>query len=142
MVKLMNMVDSFALPNIIPAPKQERNAVYYSFHTKTLNEIYGSENGFDCYTYAIVMEDGVRWDHVNLTIRRDKEATNKEQRDRVDECFISISDNTPKQDWQFFKVARWNNNSEDESGDEEALQEILSERIPEFERHLKESLAE
>lgn len=35
-----------------------------NFHTETLNDLYGLENANDVYGYLIVLEDGVRWDHV------------------------------------------------------------------------------
>lgn len=140
MVKLVNLVRSFELPNILAAANQERNSYYFNFHTETLNNLYHSEDGYDLYTYSIVLEDGRRWDHINLTICNYKPEIITPERRKVHDKLIEISSNTPKDNWQYFKVIRWNNPAEDESEDEESLMEALSEKIPEFERRLRQTL--
>lgn len=138
MVKLVNLVRNFNLPNIIVAPNQERNACYFNFHTETMNDIYRSETGGDLYTYSIVMEDGRRWDHVNLTICNYKPEILDEHRRKVHNTIIGLTNREPKETWLYFKAARWDNVAEDESEDEATLYEILSEKIPAYEQHLKE----
>lgn len=140
MVKLANAIESFALPNIVPMPNQERNSCYFNFHTSTLNEIYESDDGYNIYTYSIVLEDGVRWDHVNLTICNYNADAITPKRRHIHNRLIAMSSNTPRQGWSYCKIIRWNNPSDDESDDIDNLREVLEEKIPEFERRLKESL--
>ena len=139
MVKLLNTVREFALPNIIPYPRQERNGYYFNFHTETLNGLYGM-NTDSVYCYSIVLEDGVRWDHVDLTLCSYKNDSMVGMAPRVRDTIIEMSSNNPKENWQYFKAMRWDNAAEDENEDEEKLREILSEVIPEYERKLKEAL--
>jgi hypothetical protein len=82
----------------------------------------------------------VRWDHVNLTIcNYDTNAITLKRR-HVHNGLIAMSSNTPRQGWSYCKIIRWNNPSDDESDDIDNLREVLEEKIPEFERRLKESL--
>ena len=139
MVKLINIVNDFSLPNIIPYPRQERNLCYFNFHTETLNDLYAMDTD-GVYCYSIVLEDGVRWDHVNLTLCSHKTSSMVEAALRARDTIIEMSGNNPRENWQYFKAMRWNNTAEDESEDEDKLREILSEVIPEYERKIKEAL--
>ena len=139
MVKLLNIVKNFSLPNIIPYQNQERNLCYFNFHTETMNDLYGI-NTDNVYCYSIVLEDGIRWDHVNLTLCSHKKDSMTSEALHVQNTIIEMSNNKPKENWQYFKAMRWDNTAEDESDDEEKLREILSEIIPEYERKLKDAL--
>ena len=140
MVRFSQMVAGFALPNIIPYPNQEKNACYFRFHTDALNDLYRNDNCNEIYCYSVVLEDGVRWSHVDLQLYHTKDELLTDDVLRVHEVIINNSANNPKEGWQYFKAMRWNNGAEDENEDEEKLREILSVVIPQFEERLKELL--
>ena len=139
MVRLINTVSDFALPNILPYPRQERNGYYFNFHTETLNDLFAMDTD-GVYSYSIVLDDGVRWSRVDLTLCSHRNDSMTQKAVRVQNTIIEMSSNNPRENWQYFKAMRWDNTAEDENDDEEKLREILSEVIPEYERKLKEML--
>lgn len=142
MIKLINMVREFELPDIITTPNQERNSCYFSFHTETMNNLYDSENGSNIYIYEIIVDSERRWNQVSLVIINVKPELITPYRRKIHDKLIEMSSNKPKQNWQYFKVIRWDNTAEDEDEDEEKLFEVLSEKIPEYERRLRQALEE
>lgn len=142
MIKLINLVRNFALPNIIINVGQEKNSCYLNFSTDTLNNIYGSNDSRDIYTYAIVLDDGIHWDRVQLTLNNTDLIT--PERRKVHDAIIDIAKNNPQhEDWKYFKAFRWSNPTEDYDDEDEMaenLQKILAEKIPELEQRIKEHI--
>ena len=142
MVKLIAFIKELALPNILPYPKQEKNSYGFNFHTQAMDNLFEIDNTDSVYCYSIIFDTDSQWGHVELTLCSHKKNLMTKRDIEVQNAIIEMSNNKPKEDWQYFKAIRWNNTSDDEEDIEsdDLLRDILTNVIPEYERKLKEKL--
>ena len=142
MKKLYTWIEEFNLPNIIPAENQEKNNVYFHFRTNTMNEILNTDNGCDIYYYEIVCEDGENWDHIGLELCNYAPENITPERRQVLNKIFEMSEKDQRENWKYFRAKRWDAETEEEIGDKDAFREILAEKIPDYEQHLKDYLTQ
>lgn len=140
MVKIYNWISEFDLSNIIPAENQEKNNMYFHFRTQTMNELFGTEDGYDIYYYEIVCENSVDWDHVCLELCN--YATDKitPERRKIFAKIFEMNGKNERDSWKYYRAKRWDAESDAEIGEKEALRRILAEKIPEYEEEIKAAI--